>query len=195
LRHPAVVTDCGSSKRAISAAAGALPDRRRFVPGHPMAGAGADRWALTAQLFEGRTWLLCPEHADPVAVDAVERLVAQVGAKPVRIAAAAHDRAVALTSHAPRLVASALIALAEHEGALDAAGPAFERITRGAGGSPEMWRDILGSNADEIARALRLLVRELSSCAEELEANGTARNLSTLAAAERAREAFDSRRR
>jgi len=195
LRHPGVVTDCGSSKRAIAAAASALPDRRRFVPGHPMAGAGADRSALTAQLFEGRTWLLCPEHADPVALGAVERLVALVGAKPLRIAAAAHDRAVALTSHAPRLVASTLIALAENEGALDAAGPAFERITRGAGGSPEMWRDILGSNADEIARALRLLVRELSGCAEELEGNRTERNLSTLAAAERAREAFDARRR
>jgi len=195
LQHPGVVTDCGSSKRAIAEAASALPDRRRFVPGHPMAGAGADRGALASELFEGRTWLLCPEHADPLALDAVERLVARVGARPVRMTAVAHDRAVALTSHAPRLVASTLLALAEHEGALDAAGPAFERITRGAGGSLSMWRDILGSNADEIARALRLIVRELDSCAEELEGNRTDRNLRTLAAAERAREAFDEKRR
>jgi prephenate dehydrogenase len=190
-----VVTDCGSSKRGIASAALALPERRRFVPGHPMAGAGADRSALTAELYEGRTWLLCPEQSDPVAVDAVERLVTCIGARPVRIGADAHDRAVALTSHAPRLVASVLMALAEQAGALDAAGPAFERITRGAGGSPEMWRDILGSNSDEIARALRLLMGELEACAVELEGARVDRNLTTLAAAERAREKFDAQRR
>jgi len=195
LRQRAVVTDCGSSKRSIAAAASGLPERSRFVPGHPMAGAGADRSALSAELFQGRTWLVCPEHADPLAVDAVERLVARVGAVPVRIAADAHDRAVALTSHAPRLVASVLMALAEQEQALAAAGPAFERITRGAGGSLEMWRDILGSNADEVARALRSLVKELESCAIELEQGRVERNLTTLAAAERAREAFDAKRR
>jgi prephenate dehydrogenase len=160
-----------------------------------MAGAGADRSALSAELFQGRTWLVCPEQADPLAVDAVERMVARVGAQPARIAARAHDRAVAVTSHAPRLVASVLMALAEQEQALAAAGPAFERITRGAGGSLEMWRDILGSNADEVARALRSLVKELESCAVELEQGRVEHNLSTLAAAERAREAFDTKRR
>lgn len=195
LRHPAVVTDCGSSKRSIAAAASALADRARFVPGHPMAGAGADRSALSPELFQGRTWLVCPEHADPLAVDAVERMVARVGAQPARIAAQAHDRAVAVTSHAPRLVASVLMALAEQEQALAAAGPAFERITRGAGGSLEMWRDILGSNADEVARALRCLVKELESCAVELEQGRVDHNLRALAAAERAREAFDAKRR
>ena len=45
LRQRAVVTDCGSSKRSIAAAASDLPGRSRFVPGHPMAGAGADRSA------------------------------------------------------------------------------------------------------------------------------------------------------
>jgi prephenate dehydrogenase len=195
LRQRAVVTDCGSSKRSIAGAARALPERSRFVPGHPMAGAGADRSALSAELFQGRTWLVCPEQADPVAVDAVERMVARVGAQPARIAAEAHDRAVALTSHAPRLVASVLMALAEQEQALAAAGPAFERITRGAGGSLEMWRDILGSNADEIARALRLLVKELEACAVELDQGHVEHNLSTLSAAERAREAFDAKGR
>src|SRR4051812_494665 len=48
LRQGAVVTDCGSSKRSIAAAANTLPERSRFVPGHPMAGAGADRAASSA---------------------------------------------------------------------------------------------------------------------------------------------------
>jgi len=160
-----------------------------------MAGAGADRAALTPDLFQGRPWVLCPEHAPPAALDAVERLVACVGARPVRMAADAHDRAVAVTSHAPRLVASVLMALADQERALDAAGPAFERITRGAGGALEMWRDVLGSNADEVARALRLLMAELEMCASELEGGRVDQNLSILSAAERARESFDERRR
>ncbi|MEY4550763.1 MAG: hypothetical protein RL685_6958 [Pseudomonadota bacterium] len=195
LAHGNVVTDCGSSKRAISAAALASGHASRFVPGHPMAGAGADRSALTPALFEGRPWLLCPEQCDAQALAAVEALVTLVGARPVRMTAAVHDRAVALTSHAPRLVASVLMALAEEQQALDAAGPAFERITRGAGGSLEMWRDVLDSNADEVARALRLLMGELERCASELEQGRVERNLATLAAAERAREAFDARRR
>src|SRR5690606_34065263 len=128
-----LVTDCGSTKRELSQAAQPLPRGARFVPGHPMAGAGAARAAARADLFEGRPWVLCPEGVDPVALAAVERLVMLVGARPVHMTAAEHDRAVALTSHAPRLVSSALTALVERAGAFDAAGPAFGRLLRGAG--------------------------------------------------------------
>jgi prephenate dehydrogenase len=139
--------------------------------------------------------VLCPEQCEPEALGAVERVVSLVGARPIQMTAAVHDRAVAVTSHAPRLVASVLMALGEQQQALGAAGPAFERITRGAGGSLEMWRDVLDSNADEVARALRLLMGELEQCASELEQGRVERNLATLALAERAREAFDASRR
>lgn len=195
LQHPGVVTDCGSSKRAIAMQARGLPAAARFVPGHPMAGAGADRSASSAELFEGRPWVLCADAAEPSALHAVEQLVTLVGACPVHMTVDAHDRAVALTSHAPRLVASVLMALAEGHGALAAAGPAFERLTRAAGGSADVWRDILGSNADEVARALRLLTQELEACALELEQGSVERSLATLVAADRAREAFDAGRR
>jgi hypothetical protein len=59
-----------------------------------------------------------------------------------------------------------------------------------------MWRDVLASNADETARALRLLLPELEACADELERGLTVeRSLETLAAAERARRTFDLARR
>jgi prephenate dehydrogenase len=193
LSHAALVTDCGSTKRELAAAARALPGAARFVPGHPMAGAGASRAAASAQLFDGRPWVLCPEGAEPAALETVERLVRLIGGRPVRMSAVEHDRAVALTSHAPRLVSSALAVLVERAGAFDAAGPAFERLLRGAGGSPEMWRDVLQSNADEVARALRQLLVELSHCADELERAGVQRCLDTLAAAEAARAAFEGR--
>jgi prephenate dehydrogenase len=191
LAHPALVIDCGSSKREIARAAHALPGAERFVPGHPMAGAGADRAATRADLFEGRSWVLCPERCDPLAFAAAEALVRRLGARPVRMNADAHDRAVAWTSHVPRIVASALLALAGREGALPAAGPAFERLSRGAGGSIEMWGDVLSSNSDEVARALRALVSELQACAGELERGSLGQLLLLLSEADRAREGLE----
>lgn len=191
LNHGAVVTDCGSTKRELVLAARASAAAGRFVPGHPMAGAGAARALPTADLFEGRPWVVCPDGVEPGALASVEQLVRRIGAEPVRMSAGDHDRAVALTSHAPRIIASALTALVHREGAHAAAGPAFERLAQGAGGSAEMWRDVLGSNADEVARALRLILGELEACAQELEAGVSLDgSLELLAAAERARAAF-----
>jgi prephenate dehydrogenase len=190
LARGALVTDCGSTKRELAGAARAVHQGGRFVPGHPMAGAGGSRTA-TPDLFVGRPWLLCPEGVEPTALDAVERLVALVGGRAVHMTAARHDRAVALTSHLPRLMASLLTTLVERDGAVAAAGPAFERMVRGAGGVPEMWRDVLQSNADEVARALRELLAELAACADQLERGEVERSLAILAAAERAREALE----
>jgi prephenate dehydrogenase len=94
-------------------------------------------------------------------VSTVEAVIRRLGAEPYRLDAEAHDRAVALTSHATQLVASALAAVAGDTGAEPAAGPAFEGATRVAGGPLEMWRDILETNPDLIARALELLGTEL----------------------------------
>jgi prephenate dehydrogenase len=162
LEHARLVTDCGSTKRAIVAAAKNSPRRGRFVPGHPMAGAPEGGIDLAQPgLFRGRRWLLCPEASDPDAASAVEDVVRRLGAEPYRLSADAHDRAVALTSHATQLVASSLAAVALEAGAEPAAGPAFEGATRVAGGPPEMWRDILETNADLIEQALAALGTEL----------------------------------
>jgi prephenate dehydrogenase len=162
LANARVLTDCGSTKRAIVSAAADSPRRGRFVPGHPMAGApsGGIEHAKP-DLFRGRRWLLCPEASDADAVTLIEDLVRRLGAEPFRIDATLHDRAVALTSHATQLVASALAAVAFESGAEVTAGPAFEGATRVAGGPPEMWGDILGTNASEIDQALAALTREI----------------------------------
>jgi prephenate dehydrogenase len=166
------VTDCGSTKRSICARVAGLPGARRFVPGHPMAG-GPDGGAglARAELFHGQTWLICPENSDAEAVSRVEELIRWVGARSVHMNIAAHDRAVAYTSHAPQLLASALSVLAERAGALPAAGPAYRATTRSAGGAAAMWRDIFAANADEISVVLRQLASELSTVAEGLEAS------------------------
>jgi len=165
-----VVTDCGSTKRAIARAVEGAPRRARFVPGHPMAG-GPEGGAAQARadLFRDQTWLLSPEGSAPDAVAQVEALVALVGAKSVHLSIEAHDRAVAYTSHAPQIFASALSVLTARANAKCAAGPAFRATTRSAGGSASMWRDIFASNGDELARVLRELAAELSTVAAALE--------------------------
>ncbi|GMV16862.1 MAG: prephenate dehydrogenase/arogenate dehydrogenase family protein [Polyangiaceae bacterium] len=169
LAHARLVTDCGSTKRAIVASAESSVRRGRFVPGHPLAGGpsgGAD--AARADLFEGQRWILCPEAADADAFARVEAFVRALGATPVTMSAAEHDRAVALTSHVPQLLASALVVLSERRRAGAAEGPGFAGATRVAGGNPAVWRDILVTNADEIASALAELGAELSRVAGDL---------------------------
>jgi prephenate dehydrogenase len=172
LERAKLVTDCGSTKRAIAASVAGAPRRGRFVPGHPMAGAPSGGIELArADLFRDRRWLLCPEESDADATEAVEGLVLRVGAKPVRLSLAEHDRAVARTSHATQLIASALSVAAKRAGAEIAAGPAFERTTQIAGGPESIWRDILASNADEVAQALEMIVNELEAVRLELAAD------------------------
>jgi prephenate dehydrogenase len=169
LTHAPVVTDCGSTKREIAQAAAEHARGSSFVPGHPMAGlpdGGIEN--ARGDLFEGRTWILCPEHATPDARIAVTEMVTLTGAHLVELSPEAHDRAVAFTSHLPQLMASTLFTLAEDQNARVAMGPAFERATRGAGGLESMWSDIFETNADEVARAADALSQELAKVATSL---------------------------
>lgn len=170
-RRGGVVTDCGSTKRSIVAVASGHAGRQRFVPGHPMAGHPVGGLAhADPELFVRRRWLLCPEpEPAPDALERVTEFVRALGAEPVLLGAEEHDRSVALTSHVPQLLASALAVLADEQQAHAAAGPGFASTTRVAGGAPSMWRDIFVSNADAVAAALRRLGTELAEVADALE--------------------------
>ena len=165
-----VVTDCGSTKRALVQVAAGHRARHRFVPGHPMAGHPEGGLAnARADLFVGRRWLLCPEQSSSAdAIERVTELVRGVGAEPVFLGAAEHDRSVAFTSHVPQLVASTLAVLVAEAGADVAAGPGFASATRVAGGAESMWRDIFATNGDAVADALRKLSERLGDAAEAL---------------------------
>jgi prephenate dehydrogenase len=169
LTHAPVVTDCGSTKREIAQAAREHARGASFVPGHPMAGlpdGGIEN--ARADLFEDRSWILCPEQVDRSALVVTTEILALTGARFIEMSPEAHDRAVAVTSHLPQLLASALYMLADTESARAAMGPAFERATRGAGGLESMWSDIFETNADEVARAAEALSRELNKVAASL---------------------------
>ncbi len=169
LEHAQVLTDCGSTKASIAAAASSLPRRGIFVPGHPMAGGvhGGIEHARP-DLFDSRKWFLCPEGSDQTAVVLSEALVRAAGAVPRKLSSAEHDAAVARASHLPQLLASALAVVCERAGACEAGGPAYERMTRGAGGPEVIWADIFAGNSREVAAAIDELVRVLQGASAGL---------------------------
>ncbi len=156
----AVVTDVGSSKSLVMAAAARVPGLR-FVGGHPMSGAEtAGYGASRASLFDERPWVVVPGamyREEDVA--AVGDLARACGAWPVELDAAAHDRAVAAISHLP-LVASLALAEAALEGAdwtaaRQLAAQGWRDMTRLARGDPAMGGGMLATNAAAVAERLR----------------------------------------
>lgn len=151
-----VVTDAGSTKRAVMAAASVLPEHVDFIGGHPMA--GSERAGVTAarvHLFHGKTWLLTPGDARPDAVARLRAVLEAIGARVVIVDAAEHDRIVARTSHLPHVIAAALCtALGECCDESDFIGAGLRDTTRIAAGPSEVWREILLTNADEVLAAL-----------------------------------------
>ena len=158
-----LVTDTGSVKGAVMAAAAALPPGVRFVGGHPMAGEARGGFeAARPDLFQGASWALVPrpaagESGQAAEAEAVAALVRELGAMPVPCAAGEHDRVVALTSHLPQLLATAVAAELEGRAEPLAAalvGPGGRAFLRLAGSGFEVWRDILEHNRAEVERAL-----------------------------------------
>jgi prephenate dehydrogenase len=166
-------TDVASVKqRPVAQAREHGCDLTWYVPGHPLAGREKHGPAAArADLFLGRTWALCPlpETADE-ATAAVTDLVRACGAVPVRTDPAAHDRWVALISHAPHLVAAAMAArLEEAPGeALDLAGQGLRDVTRVAAGDTTLWTQILSANAAPVAEVLAAVAADLAEAARTL---------------------------
>ena len=146
----------------------------RFVAGHPVAGGtsgGPGR--ASADLFDGAVWFLTPSPtAEAERVTGVERFVAALGARPVRIDADAHDRMLAVTSHLPHVLANLLMHAAARAGddALGYAGASLRDMTRVAGANPDVWADIFVANGELIAAALASLAGELTDVERALRA-------------------------
>ena len=147
-------------------------DLTGYVPGHPLAGREKHGPAAArADLFLGRTWALCPlPETSEAAIQAVTDLVRTCGAVPLRTDPAAHDRWVALISHAPHLVAAAMAArLEEAPGeALDLAGQGLRDVTRIAAGDTALWTQILSANAAPVAQVLVAVAADLAEAARVL---------------------------
>ncbi len=191
----AVVTDAGSTKQDVIAAA-----RRhlgahfaQFVPAHPIAGtehSGAA--AAFPELFRDRSLILVPQtETKATAVRLVRAAWAACGACIVRLQAAEHDEIFGAVSHLPHVAAFALVSfLAQRRDAkrlLGFSGGGLRDTVRIAGSSPEMWRDICTANRAVLAPLLDGYISELEAARAALAAGDGDALEAMFGAAQRAR--------
>lgn len=168
-------TDVASVKAGPRTEVAALGcDTVHYIGGHPMAGRErSGPLAARADLFEGRPWVLTPTpDTDTDTLNVALELVALCGAMPIVMDAAAHDRAVALVSHAPQLLSSLVAARLEHadETAVRLSGQGVRDVTRIAASHPGMWVDILSANAGVVADILEEVAADLGDTVAALRA-------------------------
>jgi prephenate dehydrogenase len=176
IKRGATITDAGSTKVEICrAACHHLPNGMLFVGGHPIAGshhAGISH--ARADLFTGAPYVLIGESKEnDRRIVALKETLTQMGARVQLMTAVAHDRAMALVSHLPQLMASALAATVKSQADADAllkiSGTGFSDMTRLATSPWQMWQDILATNSIPIADALGALIQKLTELRDELE--------------------------
>ena len=182
-----LVMDVGSTKRdVVDAARRVLRERvGSFVPAHPIAGkelSGIEH--ADAALYNGRQVILTPlSQTDPAMVQRATEAWTAVGAKVLKMTPENHDAAFAAVSHLPHLLAFAYFnAIVSQPGGkefLSLAGPGFRDFTRIAASSPEVWRDILMANREEVIRQSQRFRHALDAL-EHVMLNGNAEALEDL---------------
>jgi len=196
LKPDAVLTDAGSTKRDVVAAARKALKKKigQFVPAHPIAGAEkSGAGAANAELFRGRRVVITPlkENA-PAAIEKVNQAWSTCGARTSQMTPEQHDAVFAAVSHLPHLLAYALVH--EVNGRKNAAelfsfaAGGFRDFTRIASSHPEMWRDICVANADKLGAELASYSKKLAAV-KKLLSRGDAKALEKLFA--EARDARD----
>jgi len=182
LQTEVLVTDVSSVKHGVVRAGRHLP---RFVPGHPMAGREVSGpAAASAALFRGAAWVLVTDHAADEDLTAMESIVAKLGARPLRMSASEHDDAVAVVSHLPQVLASALVReAAATASALDLAAGGFRDLTRVASSDPDAWTAVLVANGPDVGETLRRFASRLEAWADAVESGSDGELRSALAEA------------
>jgi prephenate dehydrogenase len=147
-----LVVDVAGVKGEIVAAA--APSR--FVGTHPMAGReikGPE--GATPSLFRGATWVVVTDGAAPDDLDVVESVLAELGARPLRMTAATHDAGVAMISHLPQVLATTLVnEAADRTKTLDLVAGSFRDLTRVAASDSAMWIDLFEINRPQVVAVI-----------------------------------------
>jgi prephenate dehydrogenase len=171
----AILSDVGGAKERVGdEARTAVREGIRFVGAHPMFGGQGGYEAASADRWKGGTVAVCTD-GDADAVDRVEAFHAALGASVIRCRASDHDHAVAMVSHLPYLVASALAAATKEAGplAIRLAGPGLKDMTRLASFAFDIQGEVARRNThlpDAARRLKRHLARLLAAVVESPEA-------------------------
>jgi prephenate dehydrogenase len=140
-----------------------------FIGSHPICGSeqqGIE--AGDADLYDGAVTVVTPSAlADEASVEKVFNLWKDAGSTVTVMDAAAHDRILAATSHLPHVVAAALALSAGDNGLF--CGSGFRDTTRIADGSPQVWSDIVRTNAPALKAALKIFCENLNELAALVE--------------------------
>ena len=141
-------------------------DMTHFFPTHPMAGrevGGAE--SARGDLFQGRPWIVDSRGVSSELTEIGREIIAICGAHLIEMPSEIHDHAVALVSHLPQIMSSALAAQLEGAPAewLDLAGTGLRDTTRIAASNSQLWREILKANREALTPLLDKVIEELKN--------------------------------
>ncbi len=187
-----ILTDVGSTKGKIMAGLdGVLPDGVHFVGSHPLAGSekkGVEH--SNADLFQDRLTIVSPYSQTPAEkVEQVSAFWMALGSNVRIMAADDHDKAVALTSHLPHLMASALAGLLPPE-YYDLVAAGFRDTTRIAASSPTIWKGIFQHNKESVLAELGGLEERIGQFREALDQDDAERLSELLTEGKKVRDAL-----
>ena len=170
LKPGCTVTDVGSVKADVIAQVGPLlPDNVHFIPAHPLAGTehSGPRSGF-AELFDNRWCLLVPvPETHPDAISRLRNLWEGLGANVEEMDAEHHDLVLAVTSHAPHLIAYTMVGVADDlrrvtdSEVIKYSAAGFRDFTRIAASDPTMWRDVFLTNKEATLEILGRFTEEL----------------------------------
>ena len=162
-----IVTDVCSLKRFVSKKKYSY----KFIPSHPMAGTENSGWdASFSGLFKNAKWVITPINGDIIPEQEIlENIIEDMGAKIVITTPEEHDKAAALISHMPMVIAQALcMSIDDNSLARIMASSGFKDTTRLARSNTEMADDMVTMNYDNIKEALN----SLNDCLNDLMGEG-----------------------
>jgi len=163
-----VVCDVASTKKTIVDRVRQHPNRRRFVPSHPMAGTEfSGPWAALSGLFDSKAAIICDrEDSAADAVAHVERLYGTLNMRLVHMEASRHDVHVAYVSHISHVTSFALALTVldkerDEKAIFDLASGGFSSTARLAKSSADMWTPIFQHNSTNVVNVLDAYIRKL----------------------------------
>ncbi len=169
-----ILTDVGSVKSGIHAAAEAAGLSAQFIGGHPMTGSERTGFSHSnALLMENAYYAMTPTETCPKErVNALLSLVKQMKSIPVLLSPGEHDDAVASISHVPHVIAAQLVNLVRTSEDADTmrllAAGGFKDITRIASSSPSLWESILSANTEFVLPTLRRYISLLTDAEQAI---------------------------
>lgn len=155
-----IVTDVCSLKEFVSQKEYSY----KFIPSHPMAGTENSGWeASFADLFKGAKWVLTPKRVIREQA-ALEGVIKELGAEIVITTPKEHDKAVAMISHMPMVIAQALCKnILNDKLAQTLAASGFRDTTRLALSNIVMADDMISMNGENIRAAIDSLTVALNN--------------------------------